>query len=233
MKLLATFFTVFASLLLPLTASVWLSVKKKGYLKPILFGALTFFVFQVLLRLPLIQVVLPQMPWFTIMTVTSPVLTALFYGVTAALFEEGGRYIVMRLFLKNRQRTNDGIAFGIGHGGIEAILLVGINYLAVLFMNIDVGSGPLIMAAGAERIFTMVLHISWSVMVMRSVRNKKLGWLLIAFGLHTVVDTGVLLIQNLGVSTFAIEAIICVFALISLGYIIYEFKSNKEGATAQ
>ena len=54
----------------------------------------------------------------------------------------------------------------------------------------DAGSPPLVLAGGAERVFALAAQIGFSVMVMKSVREKKPLWLLLAFVLHTLVDFG-------------------------------------------
>lgn len=232
MALFSSLFTIFAALILPVGAAIWLSARKKGYLKPVLLGALTFFVFQIITRIPLLQLVLPDMIWYTIFSTTQPVLYALFLGATAALFEEGGRWLVMRLFMKNRHRLNDGIAFGIGHGGIEAILLVGINAVVLLILN-DHSTTPLQMFAGGfERIFTLIIHIALSVMVLKSVVLKKPLWLLLAFVLHTVIDMAAVLLVGAGAALLVIEAVVCVFSLLLLGYTVIEYKKYK-GAEIQ
>jgi uncharacterized membrane protein YhfC len=222
MRLFSYLFAIFAALVLPLGAGIWFSVRKKGYLKSVLLGALTFFVFQVLTRIPVLQLVLPNMLWYSIFSATQPVLYALFLGSTAALFEEGGRWLVMHLFMKNKHRLTDGIAFGIGHGGTEAVLLVGINLLVLLIMNgASAGALPTFLA-GLERIFTLVIHIAFSIMVLKSVVLKKPVWLLTAFILHTVIDTAAVLMH--GMSAFIVEGTVFVFALLLLGYTILEYK---------
>ncbi len=230
MHALSSLFTFIASFILPVGAAIWLSVKKKGYLKPILLGVLTFSFFQGI-RLTLNQLVLSPMPSMTLMSVTQPVAYYLIFGATAALFEEGGRWIVMSLFMKNRHRFSDGIAFGIGHGGIEAVLLVGINSLIFLVTNntsVPVGN---MFAAGVERIFAMVVQIAFSVMVFKAVKLKKPLWLLLAFVLHAVLDAG-LVISEYGASILLIEIYVCVFALIMLGFLIFQYKKTK-GADIQ
>jgi len=227
MSIASNVFTVTAALLLPIGMGVWLSLRKKGYLKPLLFGVLTFVFFQVLTRIPVLQLVLPRMAWYIVLQTGYPLLYALFLGGTAALFEEGGRYLVMRLFLKNRRRVSDGIAFGIGHGGIEAVLLAGINALIILLAGSAIDPG-LMFAGGVERISTMVVHVAWSVMVLKSVRENKIGYLLLAFALHTLIDAAaVFLGQYYGVSMLALEIIVGVFALLMLGYTVYEYKKNE------
>ena len=87
-------------------------------------GAAVFILFQLVTRIPLIQLVLPGMDWYK-ETIQSNIWTyGLFLGFTAGLFEEVGRYLAFILILKNLDWKN-AVAFGIGHGGIEAILLVG------------------------------------------------------------------------------------------------------------
>lgn len=227
MKLISTIFTVLTSVVLPVGAAIYMSTRKKGYLKPVLLGTLTFVVFQILTRLPLLQLVLPKMLWYTIFANTQPILYALFLGATAALFEEGGRFIVMTLFMKNRRRTSDGIAFGVGHGGIEAVLLVGINAIWLLILN-DSSISPLNMFAGGfERFCTILIHIAFSVMVLKSVALKNPLWLLLAFVLHTVIDMAAVIMQQSGLSTIEIEAVIAVIALALLSYTLAESKKYK------
>ena len=66
------------------------------------------------------------------------------YGITmAGVFEECGRYIVMKYLLKKNRTRENAVLYGIGHGGIEvlAVLLPAmILYLviAVLFSSGDV-----------------------------------------------------------------------------------------------
>ena len=49
----------------------------------------------------------------------------LYGGLMAGVFEETGRYVSFKWFLKKETRIQDGLSYGIGHGGIEAMLIVG------------------------------------------------------------------------------------------------------------
>ncbi len=227
MEVFSSIFTIICSVILPITLAVVFCVRRKGIWKPILFGTLTFVVFQVLTRIPLLQLVLPNQPWFITLANTQPILYGLFLGSTAALFEEGGRYVVMSLFLKKHKSPSDGIAFGVGHGGIEAILLVGISAIMVLFTNPFPTTPSLMFAGGIERLCTLVLHIGWSVMVIKSVREKNLWWLLIAFVTHMLIDFGaVVFVSSIGV--WALEAAILVVALMMAWFIVKEYKTYKD-----
>ena len=223
MYILSCIFAVLCSAILPITLTVILCASYKGIWKPILFGALTFTVFQVLIRVPLLTLVLPNQGWFILMSSTQPVNYALFLGVTAALFEEGGRFLVMLLFMKKQTSTSDGLAFGIGHGGIEAILLVGISSVFLLFTPAELASAGTIAASGFERLSTLAIQIGFSVMVMKTVREKNYLWLLLAFTIHTVLDFGVMLISG-GVSIWIIEAVVFAVALGMAWFTWREFK---------
>ena len=228
MNVLAGVFTVFAALVLPVAAALWLILKMKKYLVPVLLGVLTFGVFQVLTRIPALSL-MGQTAWYTMFTMKHPTLNALFLGATAGLFEEGGRWIVMRLFMSKRRRVSDGIAFGIGHGGLEAVLLVGINTVLILIASGWAAATGGMLAGGAERIFTMVLHVGWSVMVFKCVTQKKPLWLLLAFATHTAVDFAAVMFGVTGASILMSELVLAAFALAMLAYIIIEFRKHKGG----
>ncbi|OQB23887.1 MAG: hypothetical protein BWY11_01540 [Firmicutes bacterium ADurb.Bin182] len=228
MDLISSLFTIFAAFVLPIVAAVWLALKKKRYLRPVLFGALTFIVFQVLTRIPLLQLVIAPMPWYILMSISSPLLAGLFLSLTAALFEEVGRYIVMRLFLKNNRRYMDSVAFGIGHGGTEAILLVGLNALIGLIMSYGLSADPwMTVAAGVERLSAMVLHVALSVMVLQSINKRNVLYLILAIFLHTLTNLAAVMMQANGTPVFLIEAVLFGFALIMLIFVI-KLKNRTE-----
>jgi uncharacterized membrane protein YhfC len=85
------------------------------------FGALIFFLFQIISRIPLttaIQVVLtPQLK-------TSPILLYLWLGilaVTVGLFEEVGRYVGYRWLMRREEKAwNKAVMYGLGHGGLKS-----------------------------------------------------------------------------------------------------------------
>ncbi|MBK5254348.1 MAG: YhfC family intramembrane metalloprotease [Peptostreptococcaceae bacterium] len=139
------------------------------------------------------------------------------------MFEEIGRYIVIKLFLKNQLTTDSGISFGIGHGGIEAILLVGINYIYLLITSAYEFAPVMIFLGGLERIFALTFHIGMSVMIMKSIRDKRLIWLILAIILHTLLDVCAVLIGNV----YMVELIVLTFAVFSILFIRKEKKNEK------
>ena len=65
------------------------------------------------------------------------------YGTLAAgVFEETGRFVACKLLMKKRTGNANAVMMGIGHGGIEAIILVGfgmISYIATAFIVNSMG----------------------------------------------------------------------------------------------
>lgn len=228
---LACVFTVLVALGLPVAALCWGMAGKDGAAHAFLWGALCFTVFQFLTRIPLLQHVLPGTLWYSGLSMTVFPYT-LFLGVSAALFEEGGRYLILRFCMKKQRRFKDALAFGVGHGGIEAILLVGVNALVVLLFYADMVSAGAMFLAGLERLFAMTLHIAWSILVFKSVRGGTPRGLLWAFLGHAAVDTGVGYLSTVGMSIYWIEGILGIMALFALLYILKERRMAKEAEVA-
>lgn len=189
MYLFSWIFALFCALILPVGLAAEFCARRKESWKPLLFGALTFTVFQGFARLPVLTA-LSGTAWYASMQASDPTLYTLFLGASAALFEEGGRFLVMRFLLKRQRTAADAVAFGVGHGGIEAVVILGATALFTLLSGTGVTeTGPVLVFAGAaERLFALTAQAGFSVLVMKSVREKKTGWLLLAFGLHTLLD---------------------------------------------
>ncbi len=225
MNYLAAASTVVLAFILPIAICVILIVKNKSYLKPIIIGACTFFIFQIVLRIPLLQIIstIPQVQLFFSSNI---ILNILFLSLTAALFEEIGRVVMIKLFIKKEQlQYKNAIAFGLGHGGIEAVLLVGINYI-IFFIVPSLAlltATPLsLFLAGAERVFTIPLHILFSVFAVLCVKNKNPLFLLFAIILHTLFNYVVIyLAQVVGMDILLVEVMLFVLCVTSISATIY------------
>jgi uncharacterized membrane protein YhfC len=172
---------------------------------------------------------------------------AVFLGLSAGLFEEGARFLVLRWWAKSARSWRNGVLFGVGHGGAEAIIfgslvLFGFFQMAA-FRNADlsriVPASQLELAqsqvtaywsatwysslTGAlERLFTIPCQIAMAVLVMQVFTRRHIRWLFLAIGYHALIDALALMdIQYLGV--FWTEVIIGGFAILSvvLIFILY------------
>ena len=127
--------TLFVSFILPLAFLVGYALrhKRQGIWSAWLLGALGFFVPQILIRLPILTG-LSQLSGFAAFAQTHPALYGFGLAFTAGLFELAGRYAVARCLKKNLT-CRRALAAGLGHGGIESILITGLAYLSnVVFL---------------------------------------------------------------------------------------------------
>lgn len=139
--LIACFVTLFISLLLPVIAIFILWRRHKGS-KPLsawLLGAAGFVVTQLLIRLPLLTA-LQNRSWFMDLSENNGFLFAFFLAFTAGLFELAGRFAVAKLMQKDLTCTR-ALAAGLGHGGIEAMILIGITYMNNIAYIFIINSG--------------------------------------------------------------------------------------------
>ena len=156
---MVSYMTVFAmipSLLISLALPVliiFLFVKRnKGQklLSAWLLGAAGFVVTQLLIRVPMLTA-LQNQSWFIAFSENHIFLFAFTLAFTAGLFELAGRFAVAKLMQKNLTCKRS-LAAGLGHGGIEAMILVGSSYLteiALIFM-INSGSFDAMVAQAAQ-----------------------------------------------------------------------------------
>ncbi|WP_442598639.1 YhfC family intramembrane metalloprotease [Neobacillus sp. D3-1R] len=190
-------------------------VKKKWMSwKALVAGIITFIVFsQVLEKLLHLAVIDPSGP--SLKWSTNPYLFALYGALAAGIFEEVGRYIVLRFFLKKSRTYEDGLSFGLGHGGIEVLLIAGLNMVLAIVYSSLINSGQfeatlgsalpsdqvegiknlylsqtfgLILVGGLERVPALIFHIVFSLIVLRAVVESKIKYLFIAILIHAAID---------------------------------------------
>lgn len=120
---------------LPVILMIYFRKKEHISLRAVVIGIFMFMMFQMVLRLPLINY-LNSNPIFLNSIKSSNTLYIGFLSITAGVFEEIGRYIGFKYFLKDKLQWENGIAYGIGHGGIEAMALVGTTIVTNLLFSI-------------------------------------------------------------------------------------------------
>src|SRR5947209_2703663 len=123
MTAIVTVFVIVLPFILGTIAHIKLAVGWKYFW----FGALVFLVFQLLTRIPLVIVLADTVLAHLLRTSTAFIWTWLvILAVTAGLFEEVGRYVGYRLFMSREPKTwSKAVMFGLGHEGLESMVLVG------------------------------------------------------------------------------------------------------------
>lgn len=199
--------TVIVALILPPVFAVAYALKnrKQGILSAWLLGALGFAVPQILIRMPVLQL-LSANSGFVAFAQSHMILYGLGLAFTAGLFELAGRYAVA-LLLRKRLTCRRALAAGLGHGGIEAMVLIGLSYISNIVLMLMIRSGAdlsqaqtavqtliatpagLFLLAGFERLLAMTCHAAMSMIVCYAVHTgRTLPGVLACLGIHTCVD---------------------------------------------
>lgn len=228
------------SFVLPLVVAVVLHKKLRFAWKAVAVGAVVFLVFQILTRIPLLGY-LQQNLWYQAFSLSYPIISLLLIALSAGLFEEIGRYVGFRLFLRKHLDWEGGIAYGIGHGGLESVLLVGTTFLNYFIFSILINAGkappqlsksvisalvdtapPLFVVGGIERVLAFVVQVGLSLVVLYGIKSKRSTFLLLAIALHTLLDFGAIMFarNTLVGGTFVAETYLAVFAAASLVWIL-------------
>ena len=153
MTIVACVITLLISLVLPVAILIGFAVKSKrqGIFSAWLLGAAGFFVTQMLIRLPILTALQSQ-SWFMDFAQNHLFIYAFGLAFTAGLFELTGRFVVAKI-MEKKLTWKRSLAAGLGHGGIEAMLLIGMTYVNNLIYIIMINSGQfdtmIAQAAGA------------------------------------------------------------------------------------
>ena len=206
-------FVAILTFIIPIIPTIYFIIVKKFEKTSLIMigiGALTFFISALILERTihiLVFLIFPQLqntiwPYYT-------------YGAfMAGLFEETGRLITFIILSKSKGNIKinnlNSIYYGIGHGGIEAILIVSLTYfvyyiyckraikntldqktfelLKNVFINLSRNSYSQMLYPVYERIIAVNYHICASVIVWIGVMKNKIYLYFIAILLHFFTD---------------------------------------------
>ena len=235
---LGVLFTTIISIGVPVGLLLWVRHKTGKGFKAAAIGALCFFVGALVLEQLLHRVIFTAFPLLSM----SPLWYTVYGCLAAGIFEETARLIGLRWLCKKDACVVTGFAYGIGHGGIEAVLLVGVSYLMMLAgiassnmqtMQALAGfSASVFWLAGIERIFAIILHIALSVLIWLVVTGRVSKWFYpLAILLHALTNVAAALYQT-GVlkNLFAVEISlgICVAAVAFWVKVLFQKKYTEE-----
>lgn len=148
-----------------------------------LLGVLAFVSAQMLIRIPLLEVVATQSSTYKFLMMTKPIFILFILSLSAGIIEEIARWILMRFYLKNEVIMKS-ILFGLGHGGIEALVVVAIPIMiSNYYMSMDA-----FWISGVERLFAIIIHVCLSVIVFISVSTNRVHYIFIAMAIHTGIN---------------------------------------------
>lgn len=224
------------------------------------YGALIFFLFQIITRVPAVTVIQGALAE---QLRTSQALQLGFgaaLALTAGLFEEVGRYVGYRWLMRREEKTwSKAIMYGLGHGGIESMLLIGargllqlISLLLLAARGLDSIPAPqraqaaqqlAALASGPvwtpllgiwERTWAIIFHVALSVLVLQVFRRNNIRWLWLAILLHALLDFCAVLVPVLLpgqlIGTLILEGIVGLFGLLGL-WIIQRLRDRAADTT--
>lgn len=232
-------FSFIISIALPIVLLIVVKRKTNAKVSGFFMGVLTFVVFALILEQFLHLAVNAALGD----TLTSNIwLYALYGGLAAGIFEETGRFLTMRFFMKKNLTKENALMYGVGHGGIEAMLIAGLAALSNIIIAFLVNAGQidiilstlddtaratamnsisqlwtlpsyLFYMPGVERISAIFVQIALSYFVYRAVKDRKIRYYGIAVLLHALVDI-VAVVANSYLPVPATEAIIFMLAVV-------------------
>lgn len=161
-------------------------------------------------------------------------ITYLYVGALTGVFEAGLAWFILRRHRLGRATWEQALAFGIGFGVIEALLLgltsLGTTALGLLspdalpipaLANIAQSSSPLFgLAPVVERLTVILAHIFSSVLIFYAIARGEARWGWAAILYKTLLDAPAAFAAFWGVGTpeklWTIEAVVAVMGLIGL-----------------
>jgi uncharacterized membrane protein YhfC len=214
----------------------------------ILVGAAVFLVFSLVLERALHAALLTGNP-LTAQWLRAHAIGFALYGCLAAgVFEEVGRYLGMRFLVRPSGNPGSAVAYGIGHGGLEAMVVGSLAMVLSLMFALMLNAGrlettlgpalapdvlahlragleqltlaPLALAA-VERLAAIVIQIGLSLVVWRAVERRRLQLLALAIVLHAAIDFPAGLFQAGIISLLAAEGPVLLLGAALAGLFMY------------
>ena len=165
-------------------------------------------------------------------------------GLSAGLWEELSRYAVYRWWAKDARQWRQGVLMGVGHGGMEALLLGALVLMTffqmVILRNLNLSavvpadqlqlaqeqvarywSAPWYasLLGAFERAFTIPLQILFSVLILQVFVRRNHTWLWLAVGLHAFIDASAVL-ANQAWGAYATELLIGLFSAAGIYWLL-------------
>ncbi len=135
------------AIIAPIIVAIIWTIRKHEKFTTVLVGAVTFVLFALILEKSIQNALvfpttmgLPDHAASQFIN-ARPILWAIVLGLFPGVFEETGRYVAFTTLLRKRRNRETSISYGIGHGGIEVVLVLGINYIVYIVYGLMINNG--------------------------------------------------------------------------------------------
>ncbi len=231
------------SMVLPVGLLIVWAVKTHAKLLPALVGIIAYALASVVLEELIHSLVLGTNTPIAAALFSNPIAYALYSGLVAGLLGELIRYLAFSTVLKNESGREPAVTFGIGYGGMECFVVLGISMVTNLFvagtlnsMGVEnfireyaaterteflaavealnrVDVGNALLAC-LERVSMLAIQIELSVYVFAAARLDWLPLLPAAVAVHMVVEFCFALSQTGALPIPALEGVVAVIAVL-------------------
>ena len=244
------------SLALPIGGIIYLRKKYNASIKIFFIGMAAFFISVQILEALVHNYILNINKGTSSFLMNNPILYMLYGGLMAGIFEESARLICFKYLIKDREEIS-AITYGVGHGGIEAILigffsslntiiyavlinkggfhsllegaLVSKDVISTTYNQLVNSSSIIWILPGLERVMAMIIHIALSVLVMQAIKNKKYIYYILAIICHAIINFPAALYQ-IGIlkNVYMAEGIILIMTILITLVIFNKFIKNTQ-----
>jgi uncharacterized membrane protein YhfC len=231
---------------LPIAAGFWLKKKLNVPWQVMIYGVLGYFIVQALVSIIYTGLTNIIENWNTAAAgdsfLLSQILISVFLGAILGVLV---RWLGMK-YLK-LTTIESAYSIGVGYGGAESIMLVGIPLLmtfTAMISNINIDPqttelDPAVvtqieslwqldfyipLATSLERIAAFLMHITVTLLILQVFKTKKLLWLGAAFGLEFIINGLVVGLSEAGVQFGWVILLALVFMVVNI-YILYRLNA--------
>jgi uncharacterized membrane protein YhfC len=247
--IMALLVQVILGVVITLSLLIYYRIKHSISYRAVGVGILVYIVFAQILE-QVLHVYLFSANGLTSEWLKNPWLMAGYGALAAGIFENIGRWLGFSFLLKHRQERKDGIAYGIGHGGIEVFIVGVVMGIAGIVFALMLNSGTALQVLGSqatpeqtawiqdlqerftqtpqseywlgafERIPTMFLQMALSIIVLYGVRTHKVVHLVYAILLHALIDFFAGLYQAKLLQFWVVEGIVWLGGIFAIMVIV-------------
>ncbi|MBQ2062849.1 MAG: YhfC family intramembrane metalloprotease [Oscillospiraceae bacterium] len=245
------------SVAVPVLLLLYFRKRKQADVVPFFVGCAVFVLFALVLEGLCNSLLLVRSPWGE--TIRNNLwLMALVGGLMAGLFEETGRYVAFRTVLRKWQKKDiNALMYGAGHGGMEALVVLGLLSVNNIAYTILINTGRqgeilallpevqraqmeavfaqllntapgLFLLSAVERCLAAALHLALSVLVWLAAKKPGKRYLFpAAITLHAAVDAVAVLLGGSGISAVLVEIAVAVMTALAVLFALAVWRRNS------
>lgn len=211
----------FIGIIIPIVIIAFFLIKYKVKMRVAVIGLLTFFISQVLIRLPILQFIQMNFPGST-----GSLDYKILVPFSAGLVEVLADYLAFKYFMKNINKK-DAAVLGLGHALCENIVVI---LVPILIQVLTTGNNSILYSisyiGSFERTFATLAHVAFAFFAYYSVKEKKISYLIYGILLHCFSDLPILFIKNIGTD----EMLSAIIAVVSFVIILRVMSLNDKKA---